>query len=82
MVGRQSSSPGAGAPGAVVVAAAVAVGLVVGAGGLMAVLLLRERGNKAVAGVSFRVWWTGVYWVKWFDDPRFWVLFGTILHTE
>lgn len=57
MAGKASSSPGAGAPGAVVVAAALAVGLVVGAGGLMAVLLLREQGNKAAAGVSLCVWW-------------------------
>lgn len=56
MPGKPSSSPGTGAPGAVVVAAAVAVGLVVGAGGLMAVMLLRERGsNKTAAGASFVV---------------------------
>lgn len=58
MAGKPSSSTAAGAPGAVVVAAAVAVGLVVGAGGLMAVLLLRERGNKAATGETLRVWWT------------------------
>eukprot|EP00903_Cladosiphon_okamuranus_P018610 g17131.t1 len=42
MAGKASSSPAA-------VAAALAVGLVVGAGSLLVVLLLRERGNKAVA---------------------------------
>eukprot|EP00752_Nemacystus_decipiens_P002771 g2589.t1 len=49
MAGEPRSSPGAGTPGAVVVAAAVAVGLMVGAGGLTAVLLLRERRGKAAA---------------------------------
>lgn len=55
MLEKPTSSPGAVAPGAAVVAAAVAVGLVAGAGGLMAVLYLRERGNKAVAGVLVTV---------------------------
>lgn len=54
MVTRSGSGAGSAAaatgPGAVVIIAAVAAGLVVGAGGLMAVLRCQERGSKAVTG--------------------------------
>lgn len=48
--GAEAVARAHGAPGAVAIAAAITVGLVVGAGGLMVVLRCRERGNKAVTG--------------------------------
>lgn len=65
---RGAVSAAAGAPGAVAIVAAVTAGLVVGAGGLMAVLWCRERGSKAVAGV----WWYTVYCCRLnsYDPPH------------
>ncbi|CAM9260142.1 unnamed protein product [Ectocarpus fasciculatus] len=59
MVGEQSRPTAAGgpaamtsAPGAGVIAAAVTAGVVVGVGGLMAVLWWRERGSKAAGAAA------------------------------